>query len=125
MDLNTIVENGTLHDVMIALQHGAQVNSTNDAGETPLHIAVCRGDDNIARFLINYGADIDAMNHADDTPMHIAVMHRHLGAVILLIEHGCNLFHANKRGQTAINIAQDLNATEIENILSQKISQMI
>ena len=44
----------------------------DDAGNTPLHIAVMQGNSKAVQLLIEQKAKTDAVNHDVKTPMHLA-----------------------------------------------------
>ena len=50
--------------IKVLLDAGAEVNLKNDAGDTPLHIAVTHGPDNLPaiKLLVEAGADVNAQN---------------------------------------------------------------
>jgi ankyrin repeat protein len=57
----------------LLLTHGANVNDTDQEGNTPLHhIANCAYQTNAVKFLISRGADPSARNLKGDTPLHRA-----------------------------------------------------
>lgn len=58
---------------MLLLEHGADVNTYDHHGRTPLHKAAVAGHVPIARMLVKYGADVAAVDHAKLTPLHSAV----------------------------------------------------
>lgn len=55
------------------IKAGADVNAKNRAGNTPLHIALNRRNDMVARLLIKKGADYKTANEKGETAMDIAV----------------------------------------------------
>ncbi len=52
--------------------HPEQVNQRDSGGNTPLHVAVQAGDDQIVRVLLQNGADIEAKNSRGETPIEVA-----------------------------------------------------
>src|SRR4051812_43642225 len=50
-------------------QKGVAVESRNDNGNTPLHLAAIRGDVNAVRALLKAGADANALNLEEATPL--------------------------------------------------------
>ena len=66
--------NGSVADVQVALDAGADVNaSTPDPfRDTPLHIAVEYGDLDIVKLLITKGADVNAKDVFQQTPLQLA-----------------------------------------------------
>jgi len=54
------------------LTKGADVNTADEYGVTPLHYATQRGNINIVKLLIAQGAHLDAKDNAGRTPLHYA-----------------------------------------------------
>ena len=52
---------GSLELVMAALQHGAEINTSNEQGQTPLWLAVSNGHTAVAVLLVDWGADLAAL----------------------------------------------------------------
>jgi ankyrin repeat protein len=53
-----------MHAEIIALliDHGAKLNTRDIGGNTPLHLALMEGNEDIALYLVEQGADLKAMN---------------------------------------------------------------
>ena len=63
----------TTIDVLAALiERGANLTLANNTGQTPLHLAVGRGDA-IVRFLAEKGAPLDAKDSSGRTPLDVAM----------------------------------------------------
>ncbi|XP_033639639.1 BRCA1-associated RING domain protein 1-like [Asterias rubens] len=60
----------------------------NKRGETPLHVAVIKGDVATARLLLQEGADPNSMDNARWTPLHEACNHGHTALVAVLLDNG-------------------------------------
>lgn len=58
--------------VKLIVDRGADVNSVNLAGETPLHGAAFRGVNEIAQHLVDHGARLDARDSRGWTPLFVA-----------------------------------------------------
>ena len=58
--------------IEILIEHGANVNSLDREGRTPLHIAVYYSLEGIVRILLRNGADINAEDNSGQTPLCIA-----------------------------------------------------
>ena len=54
------------------LAAGANVNATDGAGQTPLHIAALTGHSEAGRFLLGNGAEVNARDTKGRTPLAIA-----------------------------------------------------
>ena len=59
--------------VRVLLEHGADPNSQDDVGRTPLHLLAARGTGRDAiRALVRAGADLNVRDHAGHTPLDYA-----------------------------------------------------
>jgi ankyrin repeat protein len=67
------------------------VNSVGASGETPLHVAISRGDLPAAEVLLQNGANVDGSGDNTETPLHVAIRQRNVAAVELLLRHGARL----------------------------------
>jgi ankyrin repeat protein len=65
-------ERRVLEAVKMAIGLGADVNATNQAGDTALHGAAIRGYKDIAQFLVDKGASLEATNKRGQTPLSLA-----------------------------------------------------
>ena len=79
----------------ILLQHGAEIDAKDEAGNTPLHIA-CRGLEHthsshttiMVETLVRYGANINAKNDSQHTPIQLANMRGDQTLIQLLLKNG-------------------------------------
>ena len=84
------------------VRNGANVNVTDDVGNTPLHIAVKCQQAMIVKSLIEYGANIDAQDFIQKaTPLMLAIMTRNSNIVSALFENGCNMLLEDSDSLTA------------------------
>lgn len=65
-------EVNTIEALKLFLDHGADVDSFNAAGQTALHVAVGRGSDDVIRFLASRGATLNLKDKQGHTPLEIA-----------------------------------------------------
>jgi hypothetical protein len=63
--------NPGLEAIQLALQLNADVNATNEDGDTALHIAAAKGSNAIVRLLVEKGAKLDAKNKLGQTPLSL------------------------------------------------------
>lgn len=66
------VINGDCTAITLALNNKANVNTKNDDGQTPLHLAAQEERTEAIQLLIEKGADIKAKDNYDQTPLHLA-----------------------------------------------------
>jgi ankyrin repeat protein len=59
-----------------AIELGAEVNATNRAGDTALHVAATQAVDSVARLLVEKGANLEATNKRGLTPLGAALIPR-------------------------------------------------
>lgn len=98
-------KSGNVERMKQALADGAQINATDDDGETALHNAAERGRVKAAEFLVQNGANINAQAKDGDTPLHEAIDEGKLAMVKFLLEQGAGLNITNKDGHTALQEA--------------------
>jgi hypothetical protein len=94
--------NGVLLEVEQLLAQGANVNSANGKGFTPLCMAVRKGCVEMARLLIGAGADVNLATNQGFTPLHIAAFEDHEEIVNLLINAEANVNSVAKEGRTPL-----------------------
>ncbi|CAD6186359.1 unnamed protein product [Caenorhabditis auriculariae] len=99
------------------LNEGANPNSHNEDGLTPLH--QCAIDDNqqIMVLLLERGANVNAQDTEQWTPLHAAACCAHINVVRILIAHNANLLAVNADGNMPYDICDDettLDAIESE-----------
>lgn len=111
--------NKDLADYLLA--KGANINTSNEKGCTPLNAALgftftdCR---EVAEFLIAKGADINAKDDIGNSPLQNVVMNgEYKGIAELLINKGAVLNARNKWGNTPLHTAASFNRMEMAGIL--------
>ena len=73
------------------IQQGADVNAANDAGTTPLHVAVSHGGLLVTKRLIALGADVNIVDGDGRTPLANAMANGSSNIVALLESYGARL----------------------------------
>jgi len=83
---------GNMETVDLLLANGADIESRDKDGRTPLLIAMSNRQYGVAQVLVVHGADVDARDDLDDdTALHFAVKQGHLQTVNLLLEARASL----------------------------------
>jgi len=101
---------------------GANVNSSNMIGSTPLHHAAHAGDIEGAKMLLsNKAATNNVTNVEKATSLHWACGSGHLEVVKLLVEHGADVTATTIQGKTALDIAIRAGNADIAIYLKQLV----
>lgn len=79
---------GNIEAVEQALKEGAEINTTDDFGDTPLHWASLGGHLAIVTFLLEKNAEINVKNSKGDTALSYASPWGYTEMVALLKAHG-------------------------------------
>ena len=104
--INDAVAGGYIQAVEEHLAAGADVNSKDWYGYTPLHIAAARNSPiEIAELLLANGADVNAKDNFGSTPLHIAADEGCESITELLLSEGVNVNAKDKAGETPLNRA--------------------
>ena len=78
--ITTVPESRFLEAAQVAIEHGADVNETNDRGFSALHAAAYAGFGSIGAFLVEQGADVNMADGRGRTPLDVAERDIYLGA---------------------------------------------
>jgi len=76
------------------LDNGAQVETRNHNGITPLGLAASHGFVEIINLIVGHEADVDAVDYSGVTPVCVAASRGHKDAVMTLMRHGANSRHS-------------------------------
>lgn len=64
---------GDLDQIKRHLYHGSDINSPDNAGDYPLHVAARNAQVAIARLMLDHGARLDVRDSMGRTPLHLAL----------------------------------------------------
>lgn len=147
--LQAAAELGRQVMVQRLLKQGADITATGADGRTALDLAVLAGRTRVAeillehgarlepsalllqaaesdtmnrdtvRFLVGHGADTEQRNAAGDTPLLIAIRHGNHRLATHLLAQGANFNATTADGQSALQLASELGATEMASMLSR------
>jgi hypothetical protein len=104
-DVNSAAAGGDYNGVMTALQLGANPNTRDRVGRTPLGWAARGGYTRVAAYLLEHGAAINAIDNEGYTPLMWAARAGQFETVALLVSHGANPLVRNAQGQDALSLA--------------------
>lgn len=107
---------GSLDAMKLLVEAGADVNSANDFGATPL--MWCAGDLAKARYLLSKGANVKARSKVGRTPLMIAANCDGSAEIArLMIEKGADVKAKDEGGATVLETAATVNNLEVARLL--------
>ena len=108
--LHAAVSNDNFELARKVLQHGAEVNSPDDCGRTPLCSMVLGSSPRsegsrvtISQLLLEYGADVNSRDEEDTTALHDASYLQDLEVVWTPLDHGAYVNVEDNRGRTPLH----------------------
>ncbi|MBD1810910.1 ankyrin repeat domain-containing protein [Microcoleus vaginatus DQ-U2] len=96
------------------------VNARDKSGNTPLHLAVDRGSQDIAELLIANGARVNVRNENGQTPLYRAIAIGHNEIAALLINNGTDVNNIDGSGTTPLHKAAHYGTVKILKLLIAK-----
>ncbi|KAI1721684.1 ankyrin repeats (3 copies) domain-containing protein [Ditylenchus destructor] len=98
---------GDVAEVERLLMEGANPDSHNEDGLTPLHQCAIDNNEPIVRLLLRHNADVNAKDTELWTPLHAAACCGYIDIVRLLINHTADLLAVNADGNMPYDICDD------------------
>ena len=83
---------------------GANVDSTNEFGDTALIDVAILGNDKVAEVLLEHGANPNSSSETNDNPLHCAVASGNARLVGLLLDYGAKHSYERDIGETVIDV---------------------
>lgn len=114
-----MVARGDTDAVRMLLYKGAQVNSQDRFGNTPLMNAAMRGNREMVDLLLQYRADVKLTNNFGLNALMIAVDKRHHRLVEVLLDFGMPVYALDKEGRSALDLAMANNDEEMIQLLQK------
>jgi ankyrin repeat protein len=122
------INNRVLHDAaeinrsdimeVLHAKFAINVNSVDEQGTNPVHIAATRNYPDVIKFCVSIGGDTDILDGNGSSPLHLASEKGHLEAVECLLNHSTfGKYQLNKQGKTSFTIAAENNHAHLYDIL--------
>jgi ankyrin repeat protein len=105
--------------VKLLLNKGADVNISDNQGDTALILAASFGDENMVKFLLSKGADINAKLNDGTTALILATMNVAVENIKLLLASGVDINAKTSNGVTALSYAKSIQRDDIVQLLEQ------
>ena len=102
----------------------AQLDASNDAGETPLLVACGRGNLHMARMLLDAGADANRPLPDGTTPLHWAAQAGNRFLVERLLGAGASIDARNGVGETPLLVASRAGNNEVVRLLVERHAEV-
>ncbi len=108
---------GQTEFVKSLLDSGANIESKNKVGATPLIFASVNGHNDIVKLLLDRGANVNAKTTTGITPLIAAASAGDADVVKLLLEKGADVTAKDQQGRTALNMAEATGDAEVYALL--------
>jgi len=108
---------GDLKRVIELLEKGANAETKNVNGYTPLMHAISLEQKNIVEELLSKQVNTESKNRYGETALILSAIHRKHDYVSILLTHGANINHKDNEGSTALHKAVHNNDLELVEIL--------
>lgn len=116
-NLITAVKNIDIVSLNIRLSENANVDTTDQEGNTPLMLASKIGNPRMARILLAHNPNINAKNNNGETALMIAAENGQFYIARQLVVRGANIYDENSTGHTAMEIATRNGQPQIVSLL--------
>ncbi|KQP14882.1 ankyrin repeat domain-containing protein [Pseudorhodoferax sp. Leaf267] len=97
--------------------------AVNKTGWAPLHYAATKGHLDVMRLLLEEHAFIDAESPNRTTPLMMAARYGSLDAVKLLLDEGADLMMKNDQKMTAIDFANSVQRADVAELIGKTVRQ--
>uniref|UniRef100_A0A8C7M8I1 Ankyrin 1 n=1 Tax=Oncorhynchus kisutch TaxID=8019 RepID=A0A8C7M8I1_ONCKI len=87
------------------IKNKIDINTSNQKGNTALHIAALAGQERVVAELVNYGANVNCQSQKGFSPLYMAAQENHLDVVKFLLENGANQSLPTEDGFTPLAVA--------------------
>jgi ankyrin repeat protein/L-ascorbate metabolism protein UlaG (beta-lactamase superfamily) len=105
-DIHDAIQKGDVAKVKTLISNNKElINMKSEKGQTPLHLAVQNGNQEIVEFLISQGADVNARDGEGNTTLVTALALKKTDTAKFLLSKGADVKIKNAQNQPAIIVA--------------------
>jgi ankyrin repeat protein len=105
-DLHDAIQKGDVAKIKTLISNNKElINMKSEKGETPLHLAVQNGSQEIVDFLLSQGVDINAKDSEGNTPLITALTLKKTDTAKFLLSKGADVKIKNAQNQPAVILA--------------------
>ncbi len=117
-EIHDAAKSGNLEKVKELLKGDPNLVVTiDDAGDTPLYVAVANGRKDVAEFLLSHKANVNAKSTDGLAPLHWAAAIGNKDMVELLLAHHADVDIKNNNGETPLHLAVVFNYKDVVELL--------
>jgi hypothetical protein len=106
--------------VRLLLDKGADLESKDKEGQTPLSWAARNGNGAVVKLLLDKGADLELKDRYGQTPLSWAARNRYKSVVKLLLDKGADIESKDRYGRTPLSWAADSRRAAVVKLLLDK-----
>ncbi|XP_051167734.1 ankyrin repeat and death domain-containing protein 1A-like isoform X1 [Leptopilina boulardi] len=106
------------------LKETVDVDTRNNYGRAPIHLAASKGNTEIIEMLMQYKCDIEVIDKNGMRPLHMAAWHGHREAVKMLINAGANISAVNKKECTLLMCGARGGSAGVVNYLAEALESL-
>jgi ankyrin repeat protein len=115
--LHAACEKGSVEDVQLLLDQGADINGRDANHDPALHVALWNRRLEVAEVLIKYGADVNCREKTGWTPLMAASQLGYRDIAELLLDHGADVNAKKEDHWTALHLVSSHDHLEIVKML--------
>lgn len=121
LSLAFVAFTGTLTATAAPLSNVTTTTGTTYGNNTPMAVAIMKGDLETIKKFVEYGADVNERSNGL-TPLMLAARYNKVDIIIFLLEKGAKLRDTDEKGNTALKYAQISKANDAIEVLKKAIS---
>ncbi|XP_076323123.1 uncharacterized protein LOC143232022 isoform X2 [Tachypleus tridentatus] len=105
LKIHEAAKSGDLHVIKLLLKNDRKrIETVDERGWTPIHLAAANGHVDIIKFLAQEGAHLAALDPSGYTAIHLAAMNGHASCIEILLNQGCEIENVTSEGFTPLHL---------------------